>query len=198
MAHNRICSIPDCGKPVKTRGYCPLHYHRLWRHGDPLANHRYDKKEPVICSIDGCEGRAIGRGYCSPHYQRLMRHGDPLGGGTPHGAVRRWLDSVAIAYTGDDCLPFPFSTDGSGYGRINLGGQYVGAHVYVAERCLGPRPTPKHEVCHSCGNGDEACVTKAHLYWGTRKENVQDAIAHGTFSKPPVGMRGKRKCKVST
>jgi hypothetical protein len=28
-------------------------------------------------------------------------------------------------------------------------------------------------------------VNPRHLRWGTRKENVQDAIAHGTFKAPP-------------
>lgn len=33
----KICAAPDCGKPVKGRGYCNGHYKRLMRHGDPLA-----------------------------------------------------------------------------------------------------------------------------------------------------------------
>lgn len=37
MATSRICSIEDCGKPAATRGLCSKHYHRLQRHGDPLA-----------------------------------------------------------------------------------------------------------------------------------------------------------------
>jgi hypothetical protein len=56
---------------------------------------------------------------------------------------------------------------------------------------LPPRPSAKHEVCHTCGNGNQACVTGAHFYWGTRRQNVHDAIAHGTFSAPPIGARGK-------
>lgn len=39
MAPTRpICSIPDCGKPIKNyRGWCQGHYLRWHRHGDPLA-----------------------------------------------------------------------------------------------------------------------------------------------------------------
>ena len=37
MDNSQICSIPDCGKPVKTRGWCNPHYKRFLRHGDPLA-----------------------------------------------------------------------------------------------------------------------------------------------------------------
>lgn len=34
---NRICSVENCGNPVRTRGYCVKHYHRVLRHGDPTA-----------------------------------------------------------------------------------------------------------------------------------------------------------------
>ena len=33
----KICSVPDCGKPVNARGWCAGHYHRWERHGDPLS-----------------------------------------------------------------------------------------------------------------------------------------------------------------
>lgn len=36
MATSRLCSIPDCGKPVKTKGYCRRHYLQFWRKGDAL------------------------------------------------------------------------------------------------------------------------------------------------------------------
>lgn len=32
---NRICSIPDCGKPHKAHGWCRAHYERWKLHGDP-------------------------------------------------------------------------------------------------------------------------------------------------------------------
>ena len=34
--HNRICSIPECGKTVSTAGLCSMHYSRRQRQGDPL------------------------------------------------------------------------------------------------------------------------------------------------------------------
>lgn len=37
MATPRICSIPDCGKPIAARGWCRRHYDRWRSHGDPLA-----------------------------------------------------------------------------------------------------------------------------------------------------------------
>lgn len=36
MASPRLCSIEDCGKPARTRGWCQKHYDRWWIHGDPM------------------------------------------------------------------------------------------------------------------------------------------------------------------
>lgn len=36
MAVSRLCSIPDCGKPARTRGWCGMHYYRWLKHGSPF------------------------------------------------------------------------------------------------------------------------------------------------------------------
>ncbi len=35
------------------------------------------------------------------------------------------------------------------------------------------------DLCHACNN--EKCSNPRHLYWGTRRENVLDAIQNGTY-----------------
>lgn len=37
MREQRICSIPECDRPSRKRGWCGRHYDRWWRHGDPLV-----------------------------------------------------------------------------------------------------------------------------------------------------------------
>lgn len=40
MGAKRVCSIPDCGKRARSRGWCDPHYRRWRRNGDPLGgNH---------------------------------------------------------------------------------------------------------------------------------------------------------------
>ena len=50
-------------------------------------------------------------------------------------------------------------------------------HSLVAAAFLGPRPDGK-EVCH--GDGDQLNNQITNLRYGTRKENVADAMKHGT------------------
>ncbi len=38
----RTCSIPDCGRPVRARGYCRSHYMRWWHYHDPLVGRPLD------------------------------------------------------------------------------------------------------------------------------------------------------------
>ena len=136
-----------------------------------------------VCSVDWCDnpvGRTGGLGYCRKHYRRLRAHGDPLAGSTEKGKARAFVERAALADC-DECITFPFHRNIYGYGRLNLdSGNYVGAHFYACEIRNGPRPSPEHEARHSCGNGHEGCVNGAHLQWGTRKQNVADAIKHGT------------------
>lgn len=154
-----------------------------------------------VCSVDGCEspvGRTGGGGYCRKHYRRFRAHGDPLAGGTEKGEARSFVEKSATSEE-DECIVFPFYRNDDGYGRLNLdSGRYVGAHFYACEVRNGPRPSKDHEARHSCGNGHEGCVNGKHLSWGTRKDNVADAIAHGTamFWGVPVSAYGSFRASI--
>lgn len=134
------------------------------------------------CSVDGCKKpvKVESRRLCSAHYQRWYTHGNPLGGRkTMTGEPERYFREVVLAYEGDDCLCWPYSWAGRGYGTLN--GQYV--HRLVCEYVNGEPPTPEHEAAHSCGKGHLACVTKGHLSWKTHIGNMADTIEHGTRSR---------------
>lgn len=51
-------------------------------------------------------------------------------------------------------------------------------HHLVLDNFVGLRPTPKHEARHLDGNPKNTRVT--NLQWGTRSENVMDAVKHKT------------------
>ncbi len=132
-----------------------------------------------FCAVEGCAKPAFKRGWCDPHYKRWWRHGDPLAGGTPKRELQRFLYDVALNYFGDECLVWPYTKNGVGYGQIRQGYQKLLVHRIICEQINGPAPSPKHEVAHNCGNGHLGCCAPNHLRWATRVENRADIKIHG-------------------
>lgn len=75
-----------------------------------------------------------------------------------------------------------------GYGRIQYDGKMYRAHQlsyilhhgeYMAGMC----------VCHRCDN--PPCVNPGHLFLGTVKDNVQDALKKGRLKVPKARARGE-------
>lgn len=180
MTTPRLCSVDGCDKPTIARGFCTLHYQRWKRHGDPTKTKRY---EGALCSVEGCSKVATKRLLCRAHYWRLREHGHPLAGRTELGAPRKFLDTVAIPYQGDDCLPWPFGHNGLGYGVIQVDGEQRLVNRLICEAVYGPPPTQEHEAAHSCGNAALRCCTPRHLRWATPSENQMDRVIHGTHQR---------------
>jgi hypothetical protein len=181
MANLNLCSIENCGKHIKAAGLCQTHYNRKNKYGHPLRPSSRPQYDP-ICSIDGCDGEQSARGFCANHYHRLRVHGHPLGGGRfSRGKLKPWLDEVAIPYSGDDCLIFPYARNRDGYGIMTVNKVMWRAHVYVLTHTAGPKEDDLPWGLHKCGNGHGGCVNPRHLYWGTPAQNTKDAVEHGTL-----------------
>jgi len=79
---DRSCSVDDCERDRKVRGWCKLHYERMQNTGRLDLAPRPNRRP---CEIDGCEGvsgaKGTARGLCSKHYTAWSRHGDPLKAG---------------------------------------------------------------------------------------------------------------------
>lgn len=52
-------------------------------------------------------------------------------------------------------------------------------HALVLEAFIGPRPSPKHDSRHIDGNPKNNLLI--NLAWGTRSENIKDAVRHGSW-----------------
>lgn len=133
-----------------------------------------------LCSIPDCGKPASSRGWCVDHYVRWKRHGDPLGGRVSRGGVQKYFREVVLAYDGDDCLIWPFSTNG-GYGQMRHEGRPSLVSRLVCEEEHGPPPNPTDHAAHLCGKGHLGCVARSHLVWKTPTENEVDKHAHGTW-----------------
>jgi len=68
------CLIDGCPNTATSKGWCPMHYRRWQRHGDPL--HTPPVKEPMACSNEGCPKVAVKKGLCNGHYLRARKGKD--------------------------------------------------------------------------------------------------------------------------
>lgn len=182
MATSRVCSIPDCGKPARSLGWCNSHYQRWLLYKSPLGGSGYRERHAPMCSIEGCGMPTRAKALCNRHYGKLRRFGDPTAGyalKTPRGAAKEFLQK-ALNYDGDECLIWPFQRSRSGYAFFTAKGKTSPVHQLVCAHVNGARPSPKHEVAHSCGNGVNGCVAATHLRWATKSENEADKLQHGS------------------
>lgn len=138
-----------------------------------------------ICKIEGCSKPApSGRsGMCHMHYMRWYKHGDASVVLMEKGKNLRWLRQVAIAFTEDECLPWPFERNSKGYGRVRISGRRIAAHRVVCEIVRGPPPANDYDAAHSCGNGHLGCVNPRHVRWATRRDNMNEKNVHGTMAR---------------
>lgn len=62
-------------------------------------------------------------------------------------------------------------------------------HVLVLTAFRSERPSPKHDGCHDDGNAENNHLS--NLYWGTKQENADDHIRHGTQCRGSLSGKAK-------
>lgn len=117
-------------------------------------------------------------------YQALR---DAIAAGPHARHADRFLEKIDFT---DSCWLWKASTSGHPgrrYGNFWVG-RPIKAHQFSYEAFRGPR-TPGRLICHTCDNG--LCVNPGHLYEGTHKDNVRDAVERGRHSN---GQSSKTHC----
>ena len=77
----KICSVEGCERVHSARGYCSLHYGRVYRNGTPgeIESRIFSLREAGLteCRVDGCNGPLYSKGFCQKHYRRNRIEGSP-------------------------------------------------------------------------------------------------------------------------
>jgi hypothetical protein len=91
----------------------------------------------------------------------------------------RWGGTIRRRLTGGPLRPAIAKRGGYPIVKFRKDGRQVtrSVHSLVAETFIGPRP-PGQEVLH--GDGVPTHVSRTNLSYGTRSDNVRDAVRHGS------------------
>jgi hypothetical protein len=87
---------------------------------------------------------------------------------------------------GRGCWEWTGALDRHGYGIVMRDGSIKRTHRYAWELCNGAIPAGM-VICHRCDN--RKCVRPSHLFIGTQRDNIQDAMRKGRHRMSRGGYR---------
>ncbi len=128
------------------------------------------------CTVEECERIHVAKKLCSIHYMRFKRNGT-FKTEHPQESLNVRFHKQYIIESETDCWIWTgSSTKHQGYGVIKDKCKTKLAHRVSWELHNGPIPDGLN-ACHHCDT--PACVNSDHLFLGTQKDNMHDAVKKG-------------------
>ena len=93
---------------------------------------------------------------------------------------QRLIIERSVLLDGDSCWHWIGSIKSNGYGRLTANRKSHHAHRFSFSAFKGEAIPRGMDVCHACDN--RSCVNPAHLFVGSRLDNMQDAQRKGRLS----------------
>lgn len=174
------CSILECEKPSRKKGWCQGHYSR-WVKGAAVDGPLRQKGNQK-CSIGKCTSNYFAKGYCQKHYSRHYRNGDPnkvfriIGNDIERMNQYINREGPLSDKLKSKCWIWVGTRYRNNYGKFYLNGSHKLAHRAVYQLFTGPIPTGM-TLDHLCKV--KPCVNPVHLEITTIGENVRRAGLHG-------------------
>ena len=139
------------------------------------------------CTIEGCEKKHYVHGCCQMHYSRFKRYGTYKLKGRHRPPVADRFQEGYLPEPTSGCWLWKRAINSAGYGLIGKEGKLYTAHRISWELHNGPIPEGI-QVCHKCDV--KYCVNPDHLFLGTQKDNMDDAVRKGRVNYSKNGKKG--------
>lgn len=176
----RKCSIDNCNKDHRARGYCAMHYCRWQAHGDPYKVTFVKTPRGPKCIVPDCSNKVRAKNLCEKHYCRWKKYGDTNERLIPSGPdSSNWKGGRHISK--------------EGYVRISVPrGGYKLEHRLVMERKLGRQLLPTETVHHVNGNRADNRLSNLQLRKNAHGPGVSmKCYDCGSHNVHPAKLRGK-------
>ncbi len=101
--------------------------------------------------------------------------------------IEKIVENIHFKPNTKECWEYNGTRSSYGYGQIRHG-KILRIHRLVASVFLNKILSSKDFVCHHCDN--PPCVNPSHIYIGTAKDNMRDAIKRGRIDYKNIGTLG--------
>ena len=167
-----VCKISGCSKSRFSRGWCRLHYMRWFRTGTTYLADRKRAETQKVCETCGHAYTVAVRKASTSHFCSRKCLGVANGERLRKFDVRRMVATIRD----DACVEWPGYRDKDDYGKCNLDGKPMRAHV-AAYMITQGSVAKDHFVCHRCDN--PPCFNPKHLFAALPKANAEDMANKG-------------------